>query len=141
VTADIDKTTGALSQTDVKTEGERTDTPVHLAGVVQAVDANARTLTIAADDLRASEADIVLAVPDQAIDLTKVAPDQSVDATVVIGADGSYTLTGLSDDSTRAAADDAGNAQGDQVTQENPKLTARSVDQILRALGIYYTSP
>ena len=137
VTADIDLDSGTLTQTDVKTEGERTDTPVHLAGLVQAVDTTARTVTIGADDMRASEVDIVLAAPDTAIDLSKVAPDQSIDATAVIGADGSFTLTGFSDDGGRDAADDADRAQGDQVTQENPKLMARSVDRMLRALGIY----
>lgn len=136
VAADIDPDSGGLTQITLTAEGERTDSPVHVAGTVRAVDREQRTIALTADDLGESGAELTIAVPDEEIDLGKIEPRDVVDATVVIGADASYTLTGVSSNENAKAADDTEQAQGDQVEQEDPDATGKSADRLLRSLGI-----
>ena len=136
VAAEIDPKTGALTQSSFATEGERTDTPVNLAGIVRSVDAGERRLRLSADDLGLSYAELDLAVPDTAIDLAKVETGDVLSVTAIIGADAVYTLTGLSADGGAEAAGDTKLAQGDQVEAEDPDATGKFVDELLRSLGI-----
>ena len=137
VLAAVDIGPGAtLTETGLDSEGERTDAPLHVAGVVGAVDGGTRTFTLSADSAGQSKATVTIAVHDQSLDLSGLSTGQPVDATVVVGADGTYTLTGLSGNGDAAEADDPKRAQGDQVAAEDPAATGRRVDALLRALGI-----
>lgn len=85
-------------------------TYLDLAGIVSAVCPG--QLLLSADDLRASEADLLLTVP-AAIGTSKLESGQSVVATATVADDGSLTLSGLASDEGRKGAEDAALAQGD----------------------------
>jgi hypothetical protein len=91
--------------------------PLELAGVVLAVDAQARTLALALDPDAQPPLAVSLAVPPS-IDLTKLLPAQHVAVTAVAQPDGSLALSGISPDGDALAADDATAFQGDQAPSE-----------------------
>jgi hypothetical protein len=84
------------------------------AGIVEAVCPDTGQILISADDIRASQHDLVFAVP-VSIDTTKLEPGQSVLATATIAPDGALALTGLASDERTKGADDIKAAQGDLV--------------------------
>ncbi|HYV15352.1 MAG TPA: hypothetical protein VE972_04980 [Conexibacter sp.] len=89
-----------------------TDFTVKVEGNVVAVDATARTITITADDDDQSGAQLTIAVPDPAIDLTQIAPGDEVELLVALHSDGTYVLLGLAGDDDGEHADDPGDQQG-----------------------------
>jgi Cu/Ag efflux protein CusF len=114
VTVTVSMTPDGLQQTAIDASDPLPGT-VDIAGTVQHVDAQARHITLAADDVREAGADIDVAVPDT-IDITKIAEGDQIDATVTIGTDGSYGLTGASFDQDATAANDGKTALGDQAS-------------------------
>jgi hypothetical protein len=83
-----------------------------LAGILTAICPDSGQLAISADDIRASEADLVLAVPDE-IDLGGFEVGDSVAATANIAEDGSLELAGLAGDERIDGADDPDLLRGD----------------------------
>lgn len=83
-----------------------------LAGVVSAVCPATKQLLISADDLRASEDDLLLAVPGQ-FKTGKLKVGESIVATATVEADGTLTLAGLASDEGKKGAEAAASAQGD----------------------------
>lgn len=81
-----------------------------LAGIVSAVCPETKQLLISADDLRASEDDLLLAVPDE-IETGKLKAGESIVATATVEEDGTFTLSGLASDEGRKGAE--AEAQGD----------------------------
>lgn len=102
---------GELQANDVQEIGEDTD-GIDLEGVVLAVDAAARTITVSADDDDESGQSVLVHVPDT-IDITAFAPGQQVSLTVTASADG-FLLQGSSRDDDAQEADDPDNEEGDQ---------------------------
>jgi hypothetical protein len=130
----LDAATGALTAVaDPTVEGAPTDAPLHIETVVQKVDAD--TVTLSADDLRETKADIVAKRAAADLDLSVLAEGQAIDATVVIAADGTYTLTGWSDDSDATAAADPDKAAGDQVLAKPSETVRPWVDRVLAKYG------
>ncbi|MEX2105316.1 MAG: hypothetical protein WD810_00305 [Solirubrobacterales bacterium] len=98
-------------QRQVKSEPEPT-TYVDLAGIVSAICPATGQLLLSADDLRESEADVVLAAPER-FKTSGLKLGDSVLATATIEEDGTLTLAGLASDERAKGAEDAGSAQGD----------------------------
>jgi hypothetical protein len=98
-------------QRSLETEPEPA-TYLDLAGVVSGVCPATGQLLLSADDLRASGADLLLAVPAR-MRVQGLKVGDSVLATATVSADGSLTLAGLAGDEGREGAEDAALAQGD----------------------------
>jgi hypothetical protein len=101
-----------LWQKSLRIDGQGTGSQ-DVEGIVQAVCSDPAVLLVSADDLRESAQDLTIALSPP-LDLSGVAPGEAVDATATLGEDGTYTLTGLSSDWGRKAADDPALALGDQ---------------------------
>ena len=86
---------------------------IELSGLVKAVDAEARTITMAADSNGTIAADMVLEAPKR-LDLEPLTVDRTYNVSAGIEEDGTFTITGLSPDYSRKAADDSAAAFGDQ---------------------------
>ena len=100
-----------LVQRTIKTEPEPA-TYVDLAGIVSAVCPETKQLLISADDLRASEDDLLLAVPDR-LDTAMLKAGDSIVATATVEEDGTLTLAGLASDEGQKGAEASASAQGD----------------------------
>ena len=87
--------------------------PLELAGTVQSVDAQARTLVLALDPEAQLPLTVTLSAPPQA-DLARLLPAQRVAVTATAAPDGALALSGVSPDGDALAADDATALQGDQ---------------------------
>ncbi|HEX6781635.1 MAG TPA: hypothetical protein VF125_06340 [Solirubrobacterales bacterium] len=87
-------------------------TYLDLAGVVTGICPATGQLLLSADDLRSSEADLLLAVPAK-IRLGALEVGESIVATATVAEDGALTLTGLAGDEGRKGAEDPALAQGD----------------------------
>lgn len=98
-------------QRTVETEPEPA-TYVDLAGIVSAVCPETQQLLLSADDLRASEDDLLLSVPT-GIQTGKLKVGESVVATATVEEDGSLTLAGLASDEGKKGAESTAYAQGD----------------------------
>jgi outer membrane biosynthesis protein TonB len=83
-----------------------------LAGIVSAVCPATKQLLISADDLRASEADLLLNAP-AGIQATKLKVGESIVATATVEEGGTLTLAGLASDEGQKGAEAAASAQGD----------------------------
>lgn len=89
-----------------------------LAGIVSAVCPETKQLLVSADDLRASEDDLLLAVPD-GIGVSKLKAGESIvatataTATATVEEEGTLVLSGLASDEGRKGAEAAASAQGD----------------------------
>jgi hypothetical protein len=79
-----------LVEDSLETTGKATGA-IDLHGKVQGLDDQTKVLTLPADDLRALELDISVAIPAD-LDIDGLAADQVIAATATVGADGSYTL-------------------------------------------------
>jgi len=90
--------------------------PVNVEGIVERACTDTGELALSADDIRASGADITLALPD-GIDLSKLDLGMPNEAAIEIGTDGSYSLTGLYSDDGVTGADDSSAAQGVQTAK------------------------
>jgi Copper binding periplasmic protein CusF len=88
--------------------------PLELAGVVQTIDPQARTLTLAFDDATQPAPTLTLAVPAR-FDLATLGAGQRVAVTATAAPDGTLALTGASPDGDALAADDPTALQGDQA--------------------------
>jgi hypothetical protein len=104
-----------LEQRQVIIEGPAV-APVNVEGIVERACADSNELTLSADDIRESEADIPLK-PSDSIDLTALELGTPIEAAVEIGTDGSYSLTGLYSDAGTAGANDSSAAQGIQTAK------------------------
>ncbi|HKG39223.1 MAG TPA: hypothetical protein VKB25_09570 [Conexibacter sp.] len=93
--------------------------PLELAGVVQAVDPQARTLTVALDPDAQPPLTVTLSVPPQ-VDAARLLPAQRVAVTATAAPDGTLALSGVSPDDDALAADDPTAFQGDQRTGAPP---------------------
>jgi hypothetical protein len=91
-----------LVEDKLETSGKATGA-VDLHGKVGALDDQARTLTLPADDLAESEQNLTIAIPPD-LDVDGLAAGQVVAATATIAADGTYTLESWrrDDDAKRA---------------------------------------
>jgi hypothetical protein len=83
-----------------------------LAGIVSAVCPETKQLLISADDLRASEDDLLLTVSD-GLETGKLKIGESIVATATVEEDGTLTLAGLASDEGKKGAEAAASAQGD----------------------------
>jgi hypothetical protein len=102
---------GDIDEQDVQQVGTDTGN-MNLEGVVLAVDTQARTLSISADDDNESGSALTVDVP-QSFDITKFASGQEVELVVTPNGDGTFTLAGSSDDDNANDANDQGKQQGD----------------------------
>jgi hypothetical protein len=93
--------------------------PLELAGTVQSVDAQARTLSLALDPDAQPPLTLSLSVPLQ-VDLARLLPAQHLAVTATAAPDGVLALSGVSPDGDALAADDATAFQGDQRTSTPP---------------------
>lgn len=100
-----------LVQRSLKAEPEPA-TYFDLAGIVSGVCPATSQLLISADDTRAGEADLLLAVPP-AIKTSKLKVGDSVVATATLEAGAPLTLSGLASDEGIRGAEDAARAFGD----------------------------
>lgn len=98
-------------QRTVKTEPEPA-TYFDLSGVLSGVCPETGQLLLSADDLRSSEADLLLVVP-ASMKTADLKVGDSLVATATVGEDGALTLAGLAGDEGRKGAEDAALAQGD----------------------------
>jgi hypothetical protein len=94
-------------------DGQAATGPVDHEGTVQAVDVQAQTVTLSADDAHEAGRDIVVAVP-AGLDVSTLRQGDVIDATLTIATDGAYALTGWAHDEDGAAANDLSRAGGDQ---------------------------
>jgi hypothetical protein len=90
--------------------------PVNVEGIVERACADSGELSLSADDIRESGADIPL-TPSESIDLSKLDLGTPIDAAIEIGTDGSYSVTGLYSDDGAAGANDSSAAQGVQTAK------------------------
>jgi hypothetical protein len=104
-----------LEQRQVIIEGPSV-APVNVEGIVERACADSGELSLSADDIRESGADIPL-TPSESIDLSKLDLGMPIDAAIEIGTDGSYSVTGLYSDDGAAGADDSSAAQGIQTAK------------------------
>jgi hypothetical protein len=98
-------------QRKLQTEPEPA-TYVDLAGVISAVCPTTKQLSISADDLRVSENDLLLTVPD-GIETSRLEVGESVVITATVEEDGSLDLAGLASDEGRKGAEATASALGD----------------------------
>lgn len=84
---------------------------IELSGAVRAVDAEAGTITMAADSNGTIATDMLLEAPKR-LDLEPVTVDRTYNVSAGIEEDGSFTVTGLSPDYSRKVADDSAAAFG-----------------------------
>jgi hypothetical protein len=104
-----------LEQRQVIIEGPPV-APVNVEGIVERACADSGELSLSADDIRESGADIPL-TPSESIDLSKLDLGTPIEAAIEIGTDGSYSVTGLYSDDGAAGADDSSAAQGIQTAK------------------------
>jgi hypothetical protein len=90
--------------------------PLELAGAIQTVDAQARTIVVALDAAGPPTATLTLTIP-AGIVANRLLPAERVALTAAHAPDGTYALTGVSADGDASAADDPTNLQGDQVVK------------------------
>jgi hypothetical protein len=93
--------------------------PLELAGLVQSVDPQARTLVLTLDADVQPPLTLTLSVPP-AIDLNKLLPAERIAVTAAAQADGTLALSGVSPDGDVLTADDATAFQGDQAPSSPP---------------------
>ncbi len=101
-----------LEQRELTIEPGEPSTYLDLAGIAGALTPETSQLLFSADDTRASEADLALAVPPE-IDAARLVPGDSYLATAEVQPDGSLLLKGIASDEHHMGADDASTAQGD----------------------------
>jgi hypothetical protein len=112
VVADVNTNgSGTLEADDVNEVGQDTG-KIELEGVIQAIDVNARTITLSADDDEQSGASVVIHA-GSSFDLSKYAVGHTEQFVVTQNADGSYELVGSSGDENEQEADDHSEHQGD----------------------------
>jgi hypothetical protein len=104
-----------LEQRSVLTLGPAVS-PVNVEGIVERACPDSGELTLSADDIRESGADIPL-TPSESIDLSKLDLGMPIDAAIEIGNDGSYSVTGTYSDDGAAGANDSSAAQGVQTAK------------------------
>jgi hypothetical protein len=92
-----------LVEDSLTTEGKATGA-IDLHGKVQAFDDQTKVLTLPADDLRALDLDVTVAIPAD-LDIDGLAADQVIAITATVGADGSYTLESWRRDDDARQAD------------------------------------
>jgi hypothetical protein len=90
---------------------------IDIEGRITAIDATARTLTVTAEDDDLST-DFTVIVPD-AIDISAYAVGDELEASVLVNADGTFTLQGSSLNGDDQEADDGANDQGDQPDEND----------------------
>jgi hypothetical protein len=89
-----------------------------LEGAIMAVDTTARTITVSSTDDDTTVPSVVVSVPTT-LDISMFSVGQEVELTVTKQADGTYVLSGSSDDQGEQGADDQGDQQGDQGDDNN----------------------
>jgi hypothetical protein len=102
---------GTLQADNVNEVGPDTGT-IDLEGVILAVDANASTITLSADDQEESGASVVIHA-GPTFDLSKYAVGQTEQFAVTQNPDGTFELVGSSGDDNGQVADDQSGEQGD----------------------------
>jgi hypothetical protein len=103
---------GTLVQRTIEIEPGDPSTYLDLAGIYSGLDPETGKLLLSADDTRAGEQDLMLAVPPE-IDASKLKPGDSYLATATVEPDGSLRLAGIASDEHTKGADDPSSAQGD----------------------------
>jgi hypothetical protein len=103
---------GDLEDQGVQTTGTQA-VGIDLEGTILAVDQNARTLTISADDEDQSGQGVKVVVPPT-IDITTFSQGQEVELTVTQQPDGSFLLSGASGDQNQQQANNQNDQQGCQ---------------------------
>jgi hypothetical protein len=101
---------GGLEDEGVQTTGTQA-VGIDLEGTILAVDQNARTLTISADDEDQSGQGVKVVVPPT-IDITMFSQGQEVELTVTQQPDGSFLLSGASGDENQRQANNQTDQQG-----------------------------
>jgi hypothetical protein len=104
---------GSITQKSVQI-GDTPLTYSDIEGILQGVCDDTGQILLSADDVRESGADIAITVPST-IDTGGLAVGDSVDVSTVLSEDGSYRLSGLSNDDGVTNADDSDLALGDQA--------------------------
>lgn len=103
---------GSLLQRTIQIEVGEPSVYLDLSGTYGGLHPETGQLLFSADDTRASETDIALAVSPK-IEPAKLKQGDSYLATAEVGPDGSLTLVGIAGDEQRKGADDPKAAQGD----------------------------
>ncbi len=103
---------GALLQREIRIEVGEPSVYLDLSGIYGGLHPETGQLLFSADDTRASETDLALAVSPK-IEPAKLKQGDSYLATAEVGPDGSLTLVGIAGDERRKGADDPKAAQGD----------------------------
>ena len=116
VDANLDQN-GELEANSIDEHGEDNGT-IDLEGVITAIDAAERTLTITADDDDESGASLTVHLPD-AFDLTAFTVGDAVELEATLNDDGSYTAMYSSKDNDADDADDTSDDQGDGDNDQN----------------------
>lgn len=101
----------ALVAEDIQADEELSDR-IELSSEIKAVDAVARTITMAADSNGTVAEDMMLEAPKR-LDLEPLATGRTYNVTAGIDEDGTFTVTGLSPDYNRKVAGDSAVAFGD----------------------------
>jgi hypothetical protein len=101
-----------LLQSKIEIEPGEPATYLDLSGIYAGISPETGKLLLSADDTRAGEADLSLAVPP-GIDTAKLKPGDSYLATATVEADGTLTLAGVASDEWRKGAEDPISAMGD----------------------------
>ncbi|GAC1322948.1 MAG: hypothetical protein NVSMB25_18700 [Thermoleophilaceae bacterium] len=96
---------------------------MELEGVVKAVDPNAHTLTISADDSEQSGALITVTLPS-IFNPSAYTVGGEVELVVTINPDGTYTAVGSSEDGSDSEADSASDDQGDLSSDDQGETSS-----------------
>lgn len=112
VEVDVDLETGDAAPIAQQVTPTGTDLTIAVEGKVLAVDQNARTITVSADDEDQSGGQLTISVPDASIDLGTIAVGSEIELLVALHSDGTYTLLGLAGDGNARQADDQHDQQG-----------------------------
>lgn len=102
---------GDLEEHGVRHHGED-DGTIELEGRILAIDPDARTLTLSADDEGELPGSVVVHVPDT-FDITAYKVGDELELRATLEADGTYTAVGTSQNGDDQEADDAEHEQGD----------------------------
>jgi hypothetical protein len=117
---------GALDAETVKDDG--TDHgAIDVEGTITAIDSEARTLSVSAEDNNLSGESVTVSVPST-FDMTKFAVGQEVQLQVTLMPDGTYLLQGSSSDEGARGAEDKTDQQGEE-TDAADKEDAASGDR------------
>lgn len=127
VTVSAELTGGDVTATEVSDQGTNSN-GIDLEGVVLGVDMTASTISISADDSEQSSASLTVDVP-QSFSMTQFNIGDKVELIVSLNPDGSYTLEQSSGDESAQQADNPGDQQGNDNSDQQPSAAQQCTTQ------------